>query len=114
MEQILKQGTLRKVAAIPDSIKEVYVTSLDIKAEDHIRMQAAVQRYCCNAISKTINFQKDATEEEVRVGYIEGWKAGCKGLTVYRNESRSCQVLETSADIVKTTVDACFDGKCDI
>ncbi|OHT02898.1 Ribonucleotide reductase, all-alpha domain containing protein [Tritrichomonas foetus] len=117
MEQILQTGTLQNVKGIPDSIKKVFVTSLDISAEDHIRMQAAIQKYCCNAISKTINFKNDATEDDVRKCFLEGWRLGCKGLTVYRNGSREFQVLETIAkkdEPVLTSITTCKDGTCDI
>lgn len=117
MDQVLETGTLRGVQGVPEEIKRVFVTSLDISAEDHIKMQSGVQQFCCNAISKTINFTNDATEDMVREGFIEGWKAGCKGLTVYRNGSREFQVLETNAkknEPVSTCIDTCKDGKCDI
>lgn len=117
MNQVLKTGTLRDVEGIPDEVKRVFVTSLDIAPEDHIKMQSAIQKSCCNAISKTVNFQKDATEDMVRIGFIEGWKQGCKGLTVYRNGSREYQVLETAAqseEPVRTSIDTCKDGHCDI
>lgn len=117
MNQVLKTGTLSDVDGIPDSVKRIFVTSLDISAEDHIKMQSAIQKYCCNAISKTVNFRKEATEEMVRTGFIEGWRQGCKGLTVYRNGSREYQVLETAAQAeepVRTSLDTCKDGHCDI
>jgi len=117
MDKILETGTLHNVTGVPEHLKKVFVTSLDISAEDHILMQSNVQKFCCNAISKTINFKKEASEEDVRKGFIEGWKAGCKGLTVYRNGSREFQVLETNAkkeEPVQTFVTTCKDGKCDI
>ena len=117
MDKILATGTLADIEEIPEEVRKVYVTSLDIKADEHILMQSRVQKYCCNAISKTINFKKEATREEVRIGFIEGWKQGCKGLTVYRNGSREFQVLETNVkndEPVKTFIDTCKDGKCDI
>lgn len=117
MDKILETGTLANVTEVPEQLRRVFVTSLDIKAEDHIAMQARVQKHCCNAISKTINFRREATEDDVRAGFIEGWKNGCKGLTVYRNGSRDAQVLETNVKNdkpVKTFVDTCKDGKCDI
>lgn len=117
MEQVLQTGTLQNISSVPESVRKVFVTSLDITPEDHIKMQSLVQKYCCNAISKTINFQNDATEDMVREGFINGWKAGCKGLTVYRNGSRQYQVLETNAkkdEPVRTFTDTCKDGKCDI
>ena len=117
MDKILETGTLANVDCVPDAIKKVFVTSLDIQATDHIEMQSLVQKHCCNAISKTINFKYEATEDEVRAGFINGWLKGCKGLTVYRNGSRQYQVLETNAkkeEPVRTFIDTCKDGKCDI
>jgi ribonucleoside-diphosphate reductase alpha chain len=64
-----------------------------------------------------VNFTREATEDDVRIGYVEGWKAGCKGLTVYRNGSRESQVLQTVAQgdgTEKTFIDTCKDGHCDI
>jgi ribonucleoside-diphosphate reductase alpha chain len=117
MDQILETGTLQHVVGIPDEIKRVYVTSLDITAEDHILMQSCVQAHCCNAISKTVNFPNNATEDMVRRGFVEAWKGKCKGLTVYRNGSREFQVLETNAkkdEPVATFLTTCKDGHCDI
>ena len=117
MEKILQTGTLRGVDEVPEEIRRVFVTSLDISAEDHIRMQSCVQKYCCNAISKTINFPNSATRDDVRTGFLEGWRLGCKGLTVYRNGSREYQVLETNAkneEPVQTFTTTCKGGTCDI
>lgn len=117
MNKILSTGTLQGVDEVPEEIRRVFVTSLDISARDHILMQSGVQKYCCNAISKTINFPKSATRDDVRTGFIEGYRQGCKGLTVYRNGSREYQVLETNAkneEPVQTFHTTCKDGTCDI
>lgn len=117
MDQVLQTGTLRGVEGIPEEIRKIFVTSLDITAEEHIMMQSSVQKYCCNAISKTVNFVKEATEEMVKEGFIKGWLQGCKGLTVYRNGSREFQVLETNAkkeEPVQTFLTTCKDGSCDL
>lgn len=91
--EVEARGTLRGVAGVPAALAEVFVTAMDISAEDHIRMQAAFQKHCDNAISKTINFPHDASEAEVRAGYVAAWRARCKGCTVYRDGSRQVQVL---------------------
>jgi ribonucleoside-diphosphate reductase alpha chain len=116
MDQILMTGTLQNVEGIPPEIKRIFVTSLDITAEEHILMQNVIQKYCCNAISKTVNFPKTATRAMIRAGFIEGWKMKCKGLTVYRNGSREIQVLETNAkedQPVNTCITTCKDDSCD-
>lgn len=117
MNEVLEKGTLKNIEKVPESVKKVFVTSLDISAEDHIKMQACIQKHCCNAISKTINFPKAATEEEVKTGFFKGWKLGCKGLTVYRDQSREYQVLKTNAKedaVVDTCITTCKNGTCDL
>jgi ribonucleoside-diphosphate reductase alpha chain len=91
--RISEEGTLQNIAEIPADMKRVYVTAMDIKAEDHIRIQAAFQKHVDNSISKTCNFNNDATHDDIRQGYILGWKLRCKGLTVYRDGSRDVQIL---------------------
>lgn len=93
IEKIIEKGTLKNIKEIPEDIKRVFVTAMDISAEDHILMQASFQKYIDNSISKTINFPQNATKEDVRKGYIMAWELGCKGCTVYRDKSREEQVL---------------------
>lgn len=97
-EEIVQNGTLQHIKEIPDHVKRVFVTSMDISAADHTYMQAAFQKHCDNAISKTINFPFSATKEDVLQGYLLAWKLGCKGCTVYRDGSRDLQVLNINKD----------------
>ncbi len=92
MEKIAKTGSVQN-ADVPDDIKHVFVTAMDISPEDHMRMQAAFQRHVDNSISKTCNFPYEATKEDVLKAYLLGWKLGCKSLTVYRSGSRHVEVL---------------------
>ncbi len=64
-------------------------TSNDVDWLSKVRMQGAVQKWVDHSISVTINLPNDATEELVGKLYLEAWQAGCKGVTVYRDGSRS-------------------------
>ncbi len=93
MEKIASTGSIQDLDEIPDEIKRIYVTSMDVTPEDHIAIQAAFQEYTDNAVSKTINFPEDATIDDVKKAYILAWQKGLKGLTIYRYGSRPVQVL---------------------
>lgn len=93
LEDVVKTGSVQHRTDLPEEIRKVYVTAMDISAEDHIRMQAAFQKHVDNSISKTINFKNSATRDDVRNGYLMAWELGCKGGTVYRDGSRQEQVL---------------------
>ena len=93
IERVASQGSIQTLEAIPEKIRRVFVTAMDIPAEDHVRMQAAFQKYTDNAVSKTINMPGNASVEDVLDAYILAWKLKCKGITVYRDKSRTEQVL---------------------
>ena len=98
---IESKGTIQDLPEIPDEIKKVFVTALDIEPIDHLKMQAAFQKYCDNSISKTINFPEDGTKEAIRDIFFKAWKSGIKGMTVYRNNCREKQVMTVNSKKTK-------------
>lgn len=94
-ELVRAKGTCQGIELIPKDIRDVFVVSGDIKVAEHVAMQAALQAFTDNAISKTINFPAGASEEDVWAAYMDGWKLGLKGMTVYVTGSRETVVLET-------------------
>lgn len=97
IEHVMEEGTCQGLAEVPQSIQDVFVVSQDISADEHVRMQAALQAFVDNSLSKTVNFPEDATEEDVARVYQLAWELGCKGITVYVTGSRQKVVLETKA-----------------
>ena len=93
MEQIAEQGTLQHLDGVPEEDKRVFICAHDVSPFYHVAMQAAFQKYTDNAVSKTVNFPKSATVEEVREVYELAYESGCKGVTIYRDGSRDAQVL---------------------
>jgi ribonucleoside-diphosphate reductase alpha chain len=79
-----------------EELPEYFVTSMDLSAKDHIRAQAAIQRWVDSSISKTANCPSDFTVEETAELYEMAFDLGCKGVTIYRDGSRDVQVLQTS------------------
>jgi len=107
MKKIAESGSVADLDEVPEDIRKLFVTAHDIRPEDHIRMQAAFQKHTDNAVSKTVNFRSGATREDVATVYRLAFKLGCKGVTIYRDGSRSRQVLSVS----KTDEDGTEPGK---
>ncbi len=93
MRKIANEGTLAHIDEIPEDIKKVFVCAHDISPLSHVKMQAAFQTHTDNAVSKTVNFKTDATRADVSEVYQLAFKLGCKGTTIYRDNSREVQVL---------------------
>jgi ribonucleoside-diphosphate reductase alpha chain len=93
LEEIAHTGSVQKIEAVPEDVKRLFVTALDIAPEWHVRIQAVFQKYTDNAVSKTVNLPSEATVEDVRKIYELAWKLKCKGVTVFRYGSKPEQVL---------------------
>ena len=89
-------GSIQRISYIPDDLKRVYVTAMDIRPEDHIRALAAFQKWTDSSISKTNNFPANATVQDMRESYLLAYKLGCKDVTVFRDTSIQGQVLVAS------------------
>jgi ribonucleoside-diphosphate reductase alpha chain len=86
-------ANLQDLSQVPKEVKELFVTSFEIAPVWHIKIQAAFQEYTDNAVSKTINFPRDATKDEVREAFLMAYQERCKGITIYRSGSKPSQVL---------------------
>lgn len=91
--KIAEHGVVREIPEIPEHIKSIFGTAHEIHHDWHIKMQAAFQKHTDNAVSKTINMDSGVTPEEIGDAYILAWKAGCKGVTVFRDGCKDVQVL---------------------
>ncbi len=93
MESVSEGANLRELSNVPQRIKDLFITAFEIPPIWHIKIQAAFQEYTDNAVSKTINFPRDATKDDVKEAYLLAYREKCKGITVYRSGSKPTQVL---------------------
>lgn len=100
-ERVRLTGTCQDIPEVPESIRHAFVVASDITPTEHVRMQAAMQAFVDNSISKTINFPEKANATDVENAYFLAWKLGCKGITVYVAGSRERVVLETRETAMK-------------
>ena len=95
---VRERGRLADVEGVPEALKRVFVTALEIPAERHLAMQAAFQRHVDNSVSKTINLPREATPDDVARAYRRAWELGLKGITIYRYGAKPAQVLELGVE----------------
>lgn len=100
VKRILKEKDLENIGDLSEEDRRLLVTANEISPEMHIRMQGAFQKYSDNAISKTINLPKSATIYDIENIFLTAYRLGCKGITVYRDGSRSEQLLNKCPECV--------------
>ncbi len=88
---------------------DYFVSSNDLTPEEHVRVQATIQRYTDSSISKTVNAPNNHTVEQVQTLYRLAYEMGCKGVTYYRDGSRDA-VLTRVADEKKAEEQAAAPG----
>ena len=95
MQEVVEKGSIQQMEFLPEELRSVFVTAMDIEPQWHLKMQAAFQKYTDNAVSKTVNLPNSATQEDIYKIYWMAYEEGCKGVTVYRDGCKSVQVLCT-------------------
>ncbi len=93
MKRLAEGKRLKDTEEVPEGIKRIFVTAHDISPEWHVKMQAVFQKFTDSAVSKTVNFPREATPEDVANVYMLAYRDGLKGITIYRDRSRGSQVL---------------------
>jgi ribonucleoside-diphosphate reductase alpha chain len=101
-KEVMMSGSIQNISGIPEDLRRIFVTALDVRPEWHVRVQAAFQQYTDNAVAKTVNMPPETTIEDVRKILLLAHELGCKGITVYRNGSRSKQVIYNGPPKPKT------------
>jgi len=89
LEEVAMTGSVQGVKELPDDLKSLFKTAYEISLGQHVRMQAAVQGYTDNAVSKTVNLPESATLEDVKRVFVLAHELKCKGITVFRKGSRA-------------------------
>lgn len=97
VRDLLAQGiSPKEIPEIPKKLANALVTAHEVSPEEHVRVQAAFQKYTDNAVSKTVNLPSEATVEDVDKIFRLAHELGCKGITVYRDGCRDNQVITTA------------------
>jgi ribonucleoside-diphosphate reductase alpha chain len=111
LEAVAQYGRLNEQIALPEDVRRLFVTALEIKPEHHVRVQAAFQKHVDNAVSKTVNLPTEATAADVANVYRLAHELGCKGVTVFRYGSRSTGILQLG--LGETAYEREHFAKCD-
>ncbi|HVN66420.1 MAG TPA: adenosylcobalamin-dependent ribonucleoside-diphosphate reductase [Methanomicrobiales archaeon] len=100
IHRALVEGSVKDLP-IPDELKELFKTAPEISPGHHVRVQAAFQKHVDNAVSKTVNLPENATPGDISRIYELARSLGCKGITVYRYNSKPDQVLSRGCEVCR-------------
>jgi ribonucleoside-diphosphate reductase alpha chain len=98
LDAIAAAPSLAQVKGVPEDAARLFVTAHEIDPKWHVQVQAAFQKHVDNAVSKTVNLPFEATVADVSEIYQMAYETGCKGITVFRDRSRTKQVLVRSLE----------------
>ncbi|PPD59162.1 adenosylcobalamin-dependent ribonucleoside-diphosphate reductase [Dehalogenimonas etheniformans] len=101
IEELVTSNHLYARTEIPEEVKKLFVTAHRVSPDWHVRLQAAFQRHTDSAVSKTVNFPKSATRDDIARVFTMAYEQGLKGITVYRDNSRQLQPLSMGEEGVK-------------
>lgn len=107
MTALAREGSLKRLE-VPEDVKRVFVTAHDISPEWHVRMLAAFQANCDNAVSKTVNIQPSSRVSDIKRIFSLAHKLRCKGITIYRYGSRENQILTTGDHHLGRCLEVCM------
>lgn len=101
VEEYMKLKGLSDISELP----EYFVTAMELNYKDRIRVQSTIQYYVDSAISSTINLPEGTTVEEVEEIFMQSWKNGLKGVTIYRDGCARSGILSIGSSKKKSTID---------
>lgn len=104
LEKITCDGTAAHLKELPQNVKDIFKTAMDISPYWHLQHQVAFQQFTDNAVSKTINLPESATIKDVDDIYYQAWKQETKGITIFRYNSKKRSTLETG---IRSGIKAC-------
>ena len=103
MDQVCETGSCQDIDEVPDDVKALFKTAMEIPCDVHVGMQAVFQKHTDLAVSKTINLPNEASRDDIESAYRQAYNNKCKGITVYRDGCKPTQVLETGKQKEKSS-----------
>ena len=112
VDDLAREGSVRRVKAVPKSVKRLFLTAYDLEPQWHLKVQAAFQKHTDNAVSKTVNLPRESSPEVVRQVFLDAYELGLKGVTVYRDRSKADQVLSFGNPSTPRPINGAYIGPC--